>query len=205
MSVFLTIAVVHLIALMSPGPDFLLAVKTSLGSGQRAGIGAAVGFGLGILLHVSYCLLGIGILISESILLFNVMKFLGAGYLCYIGIQSLRSHHQNLHVDTTKTRPLSVLQAIRMGFLTNALNPKATLFMLALFTQVIDPTTPTPVQVGYGLYMGLQTVAWFSLVAVVLSAAPVRERFVRMSTILDRLFGAALIALSAKIALSTRE
>ena len=91
-----------------------------------------------------------------------------------------------------------------MGFLTNALNPKATLFFLGLFTQVIDPTTPIWVQMVYGLEMSIMTIVWFSLVALFFSHEKVRGRFAKVSHHVDRVLGAVLIALGVKIALFSK-
>src|SRR3989344_5815099 len=90
-SAILTVALVHLLAVISPGPDFLMITRNSLVYSRRSGIYSAIGLGLGILVHVAYSLIGIGILISKSVLLFNFIKYLGAFYLIYIGYKSLTS------------------------------------------------------------------------------------------------------------------
>src|SRR4051794_31688078 len=82
---FLTVALVHLLAVASPGPDFAVVLRESVTRGRPAGIFTALGVGSGIVLHVSYSLLGIGLLISQSILLFSLLKWLAAAYLIYIG------------------------------------------------------------------------------------------------------------------------
>ncbi|MEK9131457.1 MAG: LysE family transporter [Patescibacteria group bacterium] len=204
---FLKVALIHLLAVMSPGPDFVLISKNALTYSRRTGIYSAVGLGLGILVHVTYSLIGIGFVISQSIILFSVIKLLGAGYLIYIGINALRSKPQPLSTNITASsnpKELSVFGAIRMGFLTNALNPKATLFFLGLFTQVIDPTTPIWVQMVYGLEMSIMTIVWFSLVALFFSHEKVRGRFAKVSHHVDRVLGAVLIALGVKIALFSK-
>jgi threonine/homoserine/homoserine lactone efflux protein len=89
MSAFLTVAVIHLLAVMSPGPDFILVTKNTLTLSKRSGIYTAMGLGFGILVHTAYSLLGIGLVISKSIVLFNTIKYLGAAYLLYIGWQAL--------------------------------------------------------------------------------------------------------------------
>jgi threonine/homoserine/homoserine lactone efflux protein len=94
--------------------------------------------------------------------------------------------------------------SIRQGFLTNVLNPKATLFFLALFTQVISPATPTWVKAAYGLEMSLATMAWFSFVALMLTQRPIRLLFGRLQHRLEQVFGAILVALGLTIALEHR-
>ena len=208
MTAFLTIALIHLLAVMSPGPDFALCTRNSLIYSRRTGIFTAIGFALGILVHVSYCLLGIGLIIARSILLFNMIKCLGAGYLLFIGCKALmhKSSAGSLReASRIKHDDLSPLTSLRMGFLCNVLNPKVTLFFLALFTQVINPHTPLSIKMLYGLVMSLQTFLWFSFVATVLSLAALKRRFERIQGIVERSMGAILIALGLRVALATRE
>lgn len=201
---FLTVAAVHLLAVMSPGPDFVLTSRNSLVYSRRTGVYSALGLALGILVHVTYSLVGIGVLVSQSIVLFSIIKYLGAAYLIYIGYVSLRARQdptgsRGAPTDSSTT-DLEPLGAVRLGFLTNVLNPKATLFFLALFTQVIDPLTPLFVQVLYGLEMSLMTFVWFSFVASVLSHEMVRTRFSRIHHHVERVFGVILIGFGIKIA-----
>ena len=201
---FLTVALVHLLAVASPGPDFAIVVRESVSSGRHAGVWTAIGVGSGILVHVSYCLLGIGLIVSQSIVLFNLLKWLAAAYLIYIGIRALRAKPAD---------PLQAQQALEAvavtargafvrGFVTNGLNPKATLFFLSLFTLVISPQTPLLVQAGYGAYLAVATAAWFCAVAMLFSHTRVRNGFIRMGHWFDRLMGTVLVALGIKVALS---
>lgn len=201
---FITVAVIHLLAVMSPGPDFAVISKNSLVYSRKTGIFTAVGLGLGIVVHVTYSLIGIGLLISKSILLFSIIKYLGAAYLIYIGYKALRSRKSTTITNPTENKKdISGLQAIKNGFLTNTLNPKATLFFLSLFTQVISPETPTLIQLLYGAEMVAMTIAWFSLVAVALSHALVKKSASLAMHYIERIFGAILILLGVKIALTT--
>ncbi len=199
---FITVALIHLLAVMSPGPDFAMVSKNSLINSRKVGILTAVGLGLGIIVHVVYSLIGIGIIISQSIVLFSIIKYLGAGYLIYIGYKALKSKKQQGAVTLGETKMISNGTAIKMGFLTNVLNPKATLFFLALFTQVINPETPLLIQVLYGAEMSVMTFVWFSLVALVLSQQGLKGVLSKIMHHVEHVFGAMLIALGIKIALS---
>lgn len=88
------------------------------------------------------------------------------------------------------------------GFVTNGLNPKATLFFLSLFTVVINPHTPLTVQAGYGLYLAVATALWFTLMALLFSHDRVRRGFARLGHWFDRLMGGLLVLLGVKIAFS---
>src|SRR3990167_451741 len=130
---FLTVVVVHMLAVMSPGPDFEMISRNSLVYSRKVGVYSAVCLGLGILVHVTYSLIGIGLIISKSILLFSILKFVGAAYLIYVGYGCLRvKSRQEQNSAGEKRSDLGKFSAVRMGFLTNALNPKATMFFFSL-------------------------------------------------------------------------
>ncbi len=199
---FLTVALIHLLAVASPGPDFAVVVRESVAHGRKAGTYTAMGVGTAIFLHVGYSLLGIGLIVSQSIVLFNALKWAAAGYLLYIGFKALRAKPAS-----ASDAPVNVAAgertargAFTSGFITNGLNPKATLFFLSLFTVVINPHTPLWVQAGYGVYLALATGLWFCLVARLFSQERVRAGFARMGHWFDRAMGGVLVALGLKLA-----
>lgn len=201
---FLTVAVVHLLAVISPGPDFALISRNSLVYSRRTGVWSSVGLALGILIHVTYSLVGIGFIISRSVLLFSVLKYLGAAYLIYIGWKSFRAGAVRVaSEDPNQREDVAPLAALRMGFFTNVTNPKATLFFFSLFTQVISPQTPIFVQALYGIEMSGATFAWFALVAAILSHERVRERVAKFQHRVEQAFGVLLIALGIKVAFAS--
>lgn len=201
----LTVALIHLLAVASPGPDFAIVVRESVAHGRRAGTWTAIGVGTGIFVHVAYSLLGIGLIVSQSIVLFNALKWLAAAYLLYIGIKALRARPADpAAAEAELTREVrSPRGAFVTGFVTNGLNPKATLFFLSLFTVVINPHTPLTVQAGYGLYLACATAVWFCLVAMLFSQERVRSSFARLGHWFDRLMGAVLVGLGIKLAFTS--
>lgn len=198
-----TVAAVHLLTAISPGPDFLMAVKNSLTYSRKTGIFTAAGFGLGISVHIFYSLAGLAVLISKSILIFNFIKIMGAAYLMYIGAKAFLSKSSHLKINNEeKKNDISPLSAIKIGFLTNVLNPKATLFFLGLFTLVISPETPRSVLLTVAVIMVLNTILWFSLVAIFFTQKRIRSIFERCENFFTKLFGGFLILLGIKIAIS---
>ncbi len=201
---FLTVVTIHLLAVVSPGPDFIMTVRNTLIYSRKTGIYSALGLGLGIGIHVTYSLLGIGFLISKSIFLFTIIKFIGAGYLFYIGYKSLTAKASHIQVNQEdKKKDIGKFEAMKIGFITNVTNPKATLFFLALFTQVIHPTTPYLIQILYGLEMMIATTLWFTFVSVLFSHHMVKKGFERVGNGAEKVMGAILIALGIKLALSS--
>lgn len=200
-----TITLVHFLALISPGPDFILAVRNSLAYSRKTGIYTAIGFSLGIAVHIFYSVLGLALIISKSILIFNAIKFLGAGYLIYIGIKSFGSKASRINVENEeKKSDIRPTQAIKMGFLTNILNPKATLLFLSLFTFVVKPETPAYVLVIASAIMIINTALWFSLVSIFFTQKRVQNIFNKFQGAFNKIFGGLLIALGIKIALTDR-
>ncbi len=204
----LTVAVVHLFAVMSPGPDFAMVTRSSLVYSRKIAIYTSLGIALGISIHVAYSILGIGLIISQSILLFNIIKYIGAGYLIYIGYKSLRAKpapEATEQIAPQAEKSMSVASAVWAGFLTNVLNPKATLFFLALFTQVINPATPKLIQLFYGIEMMAITFVWFSLISIVFSNRIIKSKISRVQHHIERVTGVVLIALGVKVALSSQK
>ncbi len=201
-----TVALIHILAAISPGPDFLLTIKNSLSHSRKAGIYTAIGVGLGICVHIVYSLAGLAIIISKSILLFNTIKLLGAGYLIYLGIKALVVKKENdVEIDPQKTaQNLSPFDAIKMGFLTNALNPKVTLLFLGLFTMVIKPDTPGWVMAVLSTMIVANTILWFSLVAIFFTQKRIRTVFTKFQNIFNKAFGSLLVLLGIKIALAKK-
>ncbi len=200
-----TVILIHLLGVVSPGPDFVVAIKNSLVYSRKTGIWTAVGFGLGMAVHIFYSVAGLAFVISKSILLFNTIKFLGAGYLIYIGIKSVISKSSGIEINKQeKKTDISPLSAVRIGFLTNVLNPKATLFFLSLFTFVISPETPSYVLAILSGVMIVNTSLWFALVAVFFTQKKIRSVFERFQGVFSKVFGGLLIALGIKVAMVER-
>jgi RhtB (resistance to homoserine/threonine) family protein len=197
---FFTLALLHLLAVMSPGPDFALISRNSLLYSRRTGVYSALGIALGILVHVTYSLVGIGLVIARSPLLFAIIQYSGAAYLLYLGVQSFASASTSDTLGTATSHDLSAAQAVRSGFLTNALNPKASLFFLSVFSQVVQESTPTALKILYGLEMSIVTFLWFAAVALVLSHSSLRKRFAEAQPLLAKIMGVVLILLGLRVA-----
>ena len=202
---FLTIAALHFLAVASPGPDFAVTTRYSLGYGRNVGRWVALGIGTGIFLHVAYSVLGVALVIHRYQWVYGTLLLVGAAYLGWLGWQAIQAQPQAADVTahtsshSKRATTLSAGKAFRIGFLTNGLNVKATLFFLALFSTVIAPSTPTLIKVGYGVYMAIATAAWFLLLATLITWPPFLKRLWGISHWIDRVMGLALLALAAKL------
>ncbi|MGD1031309.1 MAG: LysE family transporter [Opitutaceae bacterium] len=207
---FLRVAVVTILAVISPGPDFAIVLKQSLNHGHRAAVWTAIGIGTGLCLHVTYSLLGLGVLIRSSQAAFTVLKFAAAAYFAWLGITDLRSRPRDPEVRGAPESGApegpgspSRRAAWRTGFMVNALNPKVTLFFVALFAAVISPRTPKLLQAGYGLWVPLTATSWFCLVGYVFTRQRVRAAYLRHGHWIDRALGCVFILLATSLALAT--
>jgi RhtB (resistance to homoserine/threonine) family protein len=201
---FLLVASVHFVAVASPGPDFAIILRYAVRHGVKVALAASLGIGLGILVHVAYSLLGIGLLLKTTPWLFQLFSLLAAGYLGYIGLMALRSApiDSTEEPDMAATAQISLWQSFRTGLLTNGLNPKATLFFLALFAVIISPETPTSFKILYGLYMAVATAVWFSLLSFLLTREKVTAFLLNYGYWFDRIMGLVLLALALQLVFS---
>ncbi|MFJ5773170.1 LysE family translocator [Streptomyces sp. NPDC093094] len=199
MTEILAVAVITVLAVVAPGADFAMIVRNSYLHGRRTGLFAAAGVAAGVLVHVTYTMLGVGLLIASSTFLFTVVKLTGAAYLVYVGVRTFRTRGE-VEVDLEDGTGLTPLAALRSGFLTNVLNPKTTLFVVSTFAQVVGPGTPAVQQVGYGLFMSLAHLLWFGTVAVFFSQDRMRTLMLRAQKVLNKVIGSVLAGLGVSLA-----
>ncbi|EEP95343.1 LysE type translocator [Yersinia aldovae ATCC 35236] len=135
----LFVATLATLGMLSPGPDFFLVIKNAARYRRPAAMMTALGVILGVATHMSYCVAGLAVVITTTPWLFNFLKYAGACYLIWIGIQALLSRGESkLSIDNTTLSPITLKAAFWQGYLCNLLNPKATLFFLAVFTQILQ-------------------------------------------------------------------
>ena len=219
---FLLIAMVHFLAVASPGPDFALILKQSIRYNRRIAIYTSFGIAAGIVVHVTYSLVGIGLLIASDERLFTALKYIAASYFCYIAWHCLRAKKPDNDLSGSVSKDVndstvssggaakfetaiktpSAKSAFLNGFLINALNVKATLFFVSLFSVVIAPETLLSIKIAYGAYLVAATGAWFCFLSYMLTQDRVRYVLQRKGYILDRVMGIILLLLAIQLVLS---
>ena len=201
---FGTIAIAHIFAVASPGPDFAIVMKHSIQYGKRAALITSVGVGTAIFIHVAYALAGIGLIINATPWLYDGLIVIASLFLINIGLGAIRSkaHLQTNSENQTKATSISDKKAFALGFMTNGLNTKATLFFLSLFTVVVSLDTPLIIKGAYGVYLAIATTAWFCCLSLVLSKESVRKLFSKNAYLFDRVMGWVLILLAINILIS---
>lgn len=194
------------IGAVSPGPDFAMVLRQSIAHGRQAAIATSAGISTAILVHGAYTLLGIGLVVSQSIVLFSILKYVGAAYLIWLGVAALRAPapQEPSDIDAAPRQQMSVTKAFGIGFLTNLLNPKAVLFFLSLFTTLVSAATPLSSKAFYVGSMSVMLCIWFVLVSLFFTTPRIRAGFYRMGQWFNRATGLALILLAIRVAVTQR-
>ncbi|HEY8344360.1 MAG TPA: LysE family transporter [Bacillota bacterium] len=197
---------VGLLGGISPGPDFFVVLKNSLGHGKRMGIATALGIGLALTIHISCTILGLALFLQKNPTIFRIIQVIGAIYLFRLGWQSLltKSSSQQL-IDSQSenniqgTEQKSLAAGFKEGFFCNMLNPKAALFFLSVFSQFLTVNTAFWVQWLYGLEIMIAVVGWFLLLASLVSTSFFRRTANAYLHWFNRVLGLALLYYALRI------
>lgn len=196
------VALVSLLAAISPGPDFFIVLKNSLIYSRRNGLFTAAGVASALVVHLAYTLVGIGILLAESPSIYFYIKFIGAGYLFYLGTKGLIGSFKSVSEFNSyqkSSNALSAKAAFMQGFFTNILNPKCALFFISLFSQFISPTTPALLKLAYAAINWSLSFGWFLFLAFIITGPQIQNKLGAFRTAIDRVMGSALILLGLKL------
>tara|TARA_R110000787_G_scaffold58117_21_gene132497 strand:- start:11960 stop:12607 length:648 start_codon:yes stop_codon:yes gene_type:complete len=195
--IFSAVVIAHALGVASPGPDFAIVVRQSLQHGRRNGVLTALGIGCGILIHLTWGMLGLGWAIQKLPALLDILRFGGAALLMWIGYRSLQlGAASESRTAAGPSQPESDRRAFIIGLATNVLNVKAVLFFVALCASVISAGASTQLKLALGAWLSLATFAWFSLIAFSVGHAWLRVRLARRALLIDRTMGLVLIAMA---------
>lgn len=205
MSAFFAITLLIILAAISPGPDFVMVTKNSLMHSKKAGVLTALGISTSLLIHATYCIFGLAVIISQSLLAFSIIKYCGAAYLIYIGIKSLMVKRDKTQLNLHHSKHvISDFQAFRQGLLCNLLNPKAIMFLLAFFTLVVKPGSSMLIEMSYGFEIFIIHMIWFSLLAYLLTHRTVKSNLNKLQFYIVKTMGVVLITFGVRIAMLHR-
>lgn len=200
----LSFVIVATLLVMSPGPNGVLIAKTVPISGRTAGFANIAGFVTAFYLHGALSILGISVILLQSAQAFFIVKMLGAAYLCWIGIKALREAFKGNKISTpvkAEKNRLSVRMAFLEGMLTNALNPKVSMFYLAAFPQFI-PVGEGAIASAFTLVMlhALINTLWFGAMVLLLTRLTGMARNGTFQRYLKGFTGIVFIGFGAKLA-----
>ena len=199
---FLVVAGITLLVMVSPGPDMVIVLRNTVFGGRVGGLQTSLGVLAGNLVHITYCAVGVGWLVSQYIVAFNIIKYAGAAYLIYLGLMSFRAGNTQLDPRAAPRRPGRTW--FLQGFINNVLNPKGTLFYLGVFTMVITPGTPvTTTLLLVVTMMAISAGFWLAFIYT-LDRQAVRRLIERGQRLVNALFGGLLICLGIRVAVLDR-
>ncbi|WP_019502209.1 LysE family translocator [Pseudanabaena sp. PCC 6802] len=196
--IFLTAAIT---LIMTPGPNTLYVTTRSMELGQKAGLVAAFGVGVGCLIHTSAAAFGLSALLMSSDFAYEVVKYLGAGYLVYLGVRTVWEHKKVL--VSSAVRKIDSLGIFGESILTSLLNPKIALFFIAFLPQFTNPDIPLMGQIFLlGSVYSILCTGWYVILGLLLgSTSTWFMNQLSLTRIRSWITGCILVALGLSIAL----
>jgi len=188
----IAIAIITLLAVISPGADFALVSRNSYLYGRKQGIYTAYGIACAVWIHISYSVLGLSFLKHYIPNLLHIIQYIGALYLMYIGYKTFTQQQISDHVTHALLRPR---QAFIQGFLGNSLNPKTTLFVMSIFAQLLRGNHGLMHLIGYGMFISASHLLWFLLISLFCSTPVIRNKILRKQVSINRVIGTVLATL----------
>lgn len=180
----------NLIAMISPGPDFAIVTKYGLSGCRKSAIAASLGVATALIIHVVYCVSGVALILSSSPKLLLILRFVGGAYLLYLGIKTLMSVGKEETVTKSQTK-----NAFTAGFFCNLLNPKATVFLLSLFSQFASFMNTFSMKLTYAASIPILAVVYFTALSIFITHVRFLSFFLRIKKYFVSLMGAFLVIL----------
>ena len=203
LALIVAILLVDLLALGSPGPNFVLVSSAAVSKSRKHAIWTAFGIATGSFAWAAAAALGIVSLFEVFPILGLILKVVGVAYLLYLGVKLLRSHGFQLQAPADQSASSKATGYWR-GLLVNMTNPKSAAYYASVFAAFLTPEMPTWVLILLVSAIALMSLAWHVLLAVGFSAAPIQARYISVSKWVDRLCGAFLVILGLRLAWDTR-
>jgi len=200
LAAFLTVAFLHLMVAISPGPAVLMSARTGVTEGLRTGFFLATGIGIGGVIWALAAIFGLNLVFQAAPALLWAFKIVGGLYLIYMAWGIWRTSDQPLDMHDHGQVPRSALSAFRLGLLTQITNPKPAVLFSAIFLGTVPPETPAWVYAALLLVVFLNETIWNTLVARIFSFQRSKAAYISLKTIIDRCFGGLLAVLGLKIA-----
>lgn len=195
---WLALAAICVMGAISPGPSLALIIRNTVQGGQGHGVATALGHGLGVGIYALITALGLAVLITQTPLLFDIIRYGGAAFLAWLGIKALLAKPASGGVEE-EGHGLKGRQGAFEGFMVAFLNPQLAIFFIALFSQFVHADTGWREGGIMMLTAGGIDALWYVLVALVLSRGPVLAWLKEKSFLIDKLSGLVLLGLALKV------
>jgi threonine efflux protein len=196
-TIFFTAACAHFLALLSPGPDFLLIVKSAIKNGTKNSVGVAAGIASANAVYIALCLIGVGAILASSLMIMVTLKIAGGLFLTYIAYMALKAKREDYRaiaqtIIDNKNNSSSFFKEFLTGFMSGILNPKNLLFYISLFTVVLTKDVNLFFKIFLGIWMTSVVFLWDVFVIVLLSKNTVRQKFSKVAFYIDKFTGLIL-------------
>ena len=199
MELFITVALLHLFAVASPGPDFFLIARQSTLYGRDISIWASLGISIGILMHSFLSIAGIYVLLTLYPNFIFYMKIIASLYIASIGVRTLLVNSRIEISSLSDQKNITSTKSFVMGFFTNALNPKAFLFFIMVFSLISNTNPSNETKILLAVYMAVATFIWFTLISISFSKISKGEFIKKNLPYLEKIIGVILILIALQI------
>ena len=200
LAAFLTVALLHLMAAISPGPAVLMSARTGVTEGLRTGAFLAMGIGIGGVIWAAAALFGLALVFQAAPALLWTLKIAGGLYLLYMAWGMWRSADTPLDMSDATRPPRSAWSAFRLGIITQLANPKPAILFSAIFIGTVPPGTSPMIYAALLTVVFLNETIWNTLVARIFSFDSSKRAYISLKSVIDRCFGGMLAILGVKIA-----
>lgn len=201
---FLTVAAVHLVALMSPGPDFFFVSQTAMSRSRKEAMMGVFGITLGVLVWAAVALMGLHLLLQKMAWLHQIITVGGGLYLCWMGWQLLKSARAK-KAPGENNKPVELPKrgkTFMRGLLTNLSNPKAVIYFGSIFSLFVGDNVGNGERWGLFAMISIETLAWFSVVVMVFALPVMRRGYQRLAKWIDGVAGALFAGIGIHLIIS---
>ena len=204
LTLFLTVALVHLVALMSPGPDFFFISQTAVSRSRKEAMMGVLGITLGVMIWAGVALLGLTLILEKMAWLHTIIMVGGGLYLCWMGYQMLRGalKKEAINAPAPQVELATGGRSFVKGLLTNLANPKAIIYFGSVFSLFVGDSVGETARWGIFVLIALETFAWFTLVASLFALPAMRRGYQRMAKWIDGVAGALFTAFGLHLIIS---
>lgn len=196
MNEIIAFVLVTILAVISPGADFALVTRNSYLFGRKLGLLTACGIACGVWFHISCSLIALSFLQSNIPSLLKIIQYIGATYLIYIGYKTFTQERVSFNAENIS---ISAFQAFKQGVLTNSLNPKTTLFVISLFSQIMRSESNVLHLLSFGVFISFSHLVWFLMIAYFCSAPTIRNQILAKQVVINRIIGSILSGLGLSL------
>lgn len=196
---WVSLVIVCILGALSPGPSLAVVIKNTINGGAIQGYATAISHGIGVGIYAALCVAGLGVVIVNSPVMFQILQYGGAAFLVYLGIKALMAGKSS--APSTDEAQVENVNGLRDGFLIAFLNPKLAIFFIALFSQFIEPDALMTQKVVMVATVGLIDALWYVVVTFALTRGDIINKLKNNAHIVDKVTGVVLISLATRVVL----